>query len=534
MNRQPLALHLAPHAFATPRGASLALLALVAACTPEPASTPSEPPHEEPAVATTVTPTNGGAAPAPRDTGALNVGGMEQPLTLTQSLRMPEATCRSFRSAGVTAVDYDGDDHNDVAAALCDKVYLWRGRGDGAFDDPTILTVGADPSTFAYGVWFWDFDRDGLPELLYPGTDGLRVLSNRGGGAFEDGPRWGLAERTGLAASINFTDLNGDGLADLFLGNTSIDLLEMLMTGDFRLRPEMRDEVYLQSPEGTFAALPVPENFSWFTLHSVPFEGGVLALSDFASSSVGSAWYRVEGAEVLAENASVWINPIEAPMGGMLTWFEGQEQLFSSDSQPVHVFVRSEGLWFERADLRAPFPTAYSWSVLPLERLRAEATVVVTYGGFPATITSPNPSPRADSVRLFDLVDGVYEQTILFDQGSFIGATAADFDSDGLPELIARQTLDDGSTALRLWSAKSAAARVLLALDASCVDAIVSTANRRANFLPYTNGGSFGHGPLALTLPWPDDGVVTVEAHGRIQTLRVEPNRRVDIACNAP
>ncbi len=515
-------------------------------CAPSEPVKPSAPgttshPTEPPTAATEVLTDDSGTDPepetqdrGPRTVTNLTVDGTERGLEQTQLLPIASATCGDFRSAGVTAVDFDGDGANDLAAPQCDKVYLWRGRGDGTFEAPRILTIGDDPAALAYGVWFWDFDRDGLPEMLFPSTGSLKVLANLGHGDFEEGPRWGIPDNAVQPATINFTDLNGDGRADMFVGNTSVNIVEMLQTRAFVRLPEMDDELYLQSATGDFSALAVPGERSWFTLHSVPFEGGVLAFSDFASTSGGSAWYCVEGDRVQAQDSLTWINHIEAPMGGMLDWFEGEERLLVSDSQPVHGFVRDGDQWFERAEMRDVFPSAYSWSVLRLERLRDEATIAVTYGGFPADIQTRNPQARADSVRLFDTMDGAYEQEILIDQGSFIGATAADFNGDGLPELVGREMMEDHASALRVWSARSPEPRVLLQPDVTCLDATVSTSGRKAAFLPYTNAGSFGHGPLELTLPWPADGLMTIEAHGHTQVITVEPNTRVPVSCSVP
>ena len=130
---------------------------------------------------------------------------------------------------GVALIDYNGDGWLDVYlpqggrfpppedAPNADR--LFRNRGDGTFEDATAA-AGLDgmPGGYGLGAAVGDVDGDGRPDLLISRWRGLRLLRNRGDGAFEDATAAaGLDGPLDFPTSAAFADLDGDGDLDLYV-----------------------------------------------------------------------------------------------------------------------------------------------------------------------------------------------------------------------------------------------------------------------------------------------------------------------------
>ena len=151
--------------------------------------------------------------------------------------------------AGATFLDYDRDgvldlfasqyvDAADVDAALNSAgdfappgaykpqpARLWRGRGDGTFEETTHI-ARVSTGGKGMGVLATDIDDDGWPDV-FVGNDGMPnyVWRNRGDGTFADAAvRLGLAYGSdgGARASMGVTaaDIDGDGRLDYLLPDT--------------------------------------------------------------------------------------------------------------------------------------------------------------------------------------------------------------------------------------------------------------------------------------------------------------------------
>lgn len=142
------------------------------------------------------------------------------------------------RTIGAIAFDFDADGMTDLYVADDQSPnYLFRGRGDGTFEDVSIET-GADapaagPTAFGrryrsgMGLASADFDGDGRPDLFITNfaNEPNTLLRNVGGKLFENAEeRAGLAEpsRPLSAWGCEFFDYDNDGWPDLFVSNGQI------------------------------------------------------------------------------------------------------------------------------------------------------------------------------------------------------------------------------------------------------------------------------------------------------------------------
>ena len=107
---------------------------------------------------------------------------------------------------------------------------VFENRGDRTFQDRTFRSgLGVAPPAFGLGVTALDLDVDGDLDL-FVGNDSMRnfVYANEGGLRFvEQGTELGLGAngdgREQATMGIAATDLNGDGVADLFTTNFAAD-----------------------------------------------------------------------------------------------------------------------------------------------------------------------------------------------------------------------------------------------------------------------------------------------------------------------
>ena len=117
---------------------------------------------------------------------------------------------------------------------------LLRNMGDGTFEDKTFRSgIGAVTPSFGLGATVFDLNEDGQLDI-FVGNDSMAnfLFENVGGFAFEE-----HAARLGLAANgdgrdqatmgIAISDVNGDGLPDLFTTNFASDT-NTLLTGHRR------------------------------------------------------------------------------------------------------------------------------------------------------------------------------------------------------------------------------------------------------------------------------------------------------------
>jgi len=152
---------------------------------------------------------------------------------------------------GAAAADFDGDGWQDLYVTNYGKNVLFRNNGDGTFTDITEKAGVAAPN-WSTCATFFDYDNDGKLDLfvssfvqysasgsLFCGDNRLgrryycipRVFKprpsflfhNDGGGKFSDVSKAsGIADSPGKSFGAVATDVNNDGMMDLFVANDTM------------------------------------------------------------------------------------------------------------------------------------------------------------------------------------------------------------------------------------------------------------------------------------------------------------------------
>lgn len=152
---------------------------------------------------------------------------------------------------GVAVGDYDADGFPDLYVTGYGRNILYHNNGDGTFTDVTETAGVADPNWSTSAVWF-DYDNDGRLDLFvcnfveYGGEGNTTCGKNRfgknfyciprvfkgrpsvlfhnnGDGTFtEAGHNTAIGKILGKAFGVVATDINNDGLMDLFVANDTV------------------------------------------------------------------------------------------------------------------------------------------------------------------------------------------------------------------------------------------------------------------------------------------------------------------------
>ena len=152
---------------------------------------------------------------------------------------------------GAAAADYDGDGRQDLYVTAYGRNILYHNNGNGTFTDVTEKAGVAAPG-WSTQATFFDYDGDGKLDLFvssfveYSGTGTIfcgdnkvgrryycvprvfkprpsHLFRNNGNGTFAD-----VSKESGIAGSLGksfgavATDVNNDGLADLFVANDTM------------------------------------------------------------------------------------------------------------------------------------------------------------------------------------------------------------------------------------------------------------------------------------------------------------------------
>ena len=128
---------------------------------------------------------------------------------------------RRIQGGGVAAGDYDQDGWTDLyfTGGTIGPNYLYRNLSNGRFEEVASQAGVALEARFDTGATFTDINGDGWPDLFVGGIDGagVRLFRNRQNGTFED-----ITEASGLAGidngySASFADYDRDGDLDMYM-----------------------------------------------------------------------------------------------------------------------------------------------------------------------------------------------------------------------------------------------------------------------------------------------------------------------------
>jgi enediyne biosynthesis protein E4 len=166
---------------------------------------------------------------------------------------------------GAAAGDFDGDGWQDLYVTSYGRNLLYRNNGNGTFTDVTAKAGVAAPGWSTCATWF-DFDKDGrldlfvssfvlynkemscgnnrlgrnfycIPRIFKPRPSYL--FRNRGDGTFEDvSVASGIAASPGKSFGAVATDVNNDGLSDLFVANDTMPNFLFVNQGGGKFKEE--------------------------------------------------------------------------------------------------------------------------------------------------------------------------------------------------------------------------------------------------------------------------------------------------------
>jgi hypothetical protein len=127
--------------------------------------------------------------------------------------------------AAAAAADYDGDGYEDLFVTDSSeggRNHLYHNNGDLTFTDVAEaagVAAGNDAENATAGALWFDYNKDGRPDLLVVRFGHSQLFENLGNGKFKDVTRQaGLYRYLNSINAIAF-DYDHDGNLDLFLGN---------------------------------------------------------------------------------------------------------------------------------------------------------------------------------------------------------------------------------------------------------------------------------------------------------------------------
>jgi hypothetical protein len=139
-------------------------------------------------------------------------------------------------SKGVAAADYDNDGYVDLYVSNQNGPnFLYHNNHDNTFTEVTYR-AGVPGSGKGFATWFFDYDNDGLPDLLatsyFASVDDtvrtylglahnagtLKLYRNMGDGTFRDVTSEVGLDKVFMPMGANFGDVDNDGYLDIYLG----------------------------------------------------------------------------------------------------------------------------------------------------------------------------------------------------------------------------------------------------------------------------------------------------------------------------
>ena len=281
---------------------------------------------------------------------------------------------------GVAFFDYDKDGHPDLLF-LNSMDWPWqpqpdrpatsrlyRNQGDGTFADVSAAT-GMDITLYGMGVATGDYDGDGLVDVFVAGVGENRLYRNIGGERFED-----ATDTAGVASdgktwstSAAFLDFDLDGDLDLFVCNYVGWSPEVDREVDFRLTGIGR----AYGPPTDF-----PGTNSWLyrndggTFTEISAEAGIEVANSATGAPVGKA---------------LAVRPLDINDDGWL------DLAVANDTTRNFVFVNQEGTGFREAgvELGAAFDAAgLATGAMGIDAVQRDDGLTLAIGNFANEMSS--------------------------------------------------------------------------------------------------------------------------------------------------
>lgn len=130
---------------------------------------------------------------------------------------------------GVGVFDFDADGLMDIMFAgggdLREKLVsslpckIFRNRGDFRFEDVTSQTELAADRFYNHGIFPADYDSDGFIDLAVSGYGGVQLFRNQGDGRFQLSQVLQSHPDTPWSSSLAWADFNRDGVLDLYVAH---------------------------------------------------------------------------------------------------------------------------------------------------------------------------------------------------------------------------------------------------------------------------------------------------------------------------
>ena len=227
---------------------------------------------------------------------------------------------------GCAIADYDNDGYQDILVTAYGRCTLYHNNGNGTFTDVTVKAGLAAPGWTTSAVWF-DYDNDGrldlflcsfvqfaaandvfcgdnkigkrfycIPRVFKP-TPSLLYRNNGDGTFTEVSAGTDIRRALGKALGVVATDVNGDGLADLFVANDTVQNFLFMNRGKGKW-----EEIGLASEVG-FSVNGTPR--SGMGVDAADFDGD--GRQDLFVSNVDQemfSLYRNEGNEAFSDVAA--------------------------------------------------------------------------------------------------------------------------------------------------------------------------------------------------------------------------------------